>query len=494
MLERLEKIRNLKYNLKRRLLPNSCYTVSDIVGMVGGSLSGSIPLDSKISFIGFFNDFNNIIGRDCIYVCFDQADIALAKQAVSHGAIAILSDFKVEELPCILVEDVYEAFLTLAETIYTGYNIPATVVTGSIGKTTTKEMIACVYREYYKTFCAPINGNTMRYTAFEIQHIPANTQQFVQEVDESFPHNASYCSRILHPRIAAITNIDKSHIGALGGEQQIARAITSVTDYMTPDDYVIINADDKITSEQAFSQKTVTISINDNHADCHAFDISLMADETRFSLCYGQETIPVTIHCPGIHNVYNALMAFCAGKLSGIPTEKILRGLKKYRPMTVRQKTYHVSGKTLYVDCFNASARSIAGALKVVDGMTPGKNGRRIAILGDVGEIEGHETETYSEIAASISASSVDILVTYGSSSKLIWDFLETDQSGIHICDESALLEYLKKELKRGDVALFKASGFMKLDHIVQKLYPLTFYSQKLPYYREYASFILQTL
>lgn len=494
MLERLEPLRNIKHSIKQMLQPELYLSVQDIVDMVNGTIYGSVQPAAKVSFIGFFNDFNNIIGKNCIYICFDEAELALAKQAVSHGALAILVDRKLEGLPCICVKDIYEAFLSLFESLYQKRLIPATVITGSIGKTTTKEMIACVYQEYFKTFCAPINGNTARYAAFEVQHIPTNTQQFIQEVDESYPHNASYCSRILHPRIAVVSNIDKSHIGALGGENQIAQAIISVTDFMPSDGYVIINADDPNSLSQKLRQNVVTVSIKTDNTVCYATNILLTADQSSFSLHYNQEIVPVTINCPGVHNVYNALMAFCAGKLSNVPTKLILQGLQRYRPMTIRQKTYRVNGKTLYVDCFNASARSIVGAIKVLDDMKPSRNGRRIAVLGDVGEIDGYEKETYSAIATAVSNSPLDILITYGSSSKQIWDYLYVVKSGIHIADESSLIMHLKKTIHRGDIVLFKASGFMKLDHVVKNLYPITFYRNKLPYYKKYASFIIKTL
>lgn len=493
----IEILRNYKNRIKMSMYPEMFMTVKQLADIVleGGTSAGDINADAKISFFSFNDEFNVPFGKNSVFICRNKKEEELAKRAINHGAVAVLSDHQIDDLPCVIVPDIDEAFDKLCRAFYERNPIPATVIAGSIGKTTTTQMVEAVQRSYYKTFCAPINGNVVQYLGFMLQHTPKRAQWLVQEVDESFPNNASRCSKAITPKIAIITNVDKSHIGELGGEEAVMHAITSVTDYMPDDGYVIINADDENSMKAVFRHQVHTVAINNPNADCIARNIQLFPQKTVFDLTFKGETIRVTLNCPGKHNVYNAMMAFISGKLSGIPTKAILRGLKKYKPTTIRQTTYKSFGRTLYVDCFNASARSIDVALKVIDNIRTGRKGRRIAVLGDVLEIDGYEDEAYSSIARSISDSKTDILITYGSTSSAIWCKL-SDKSvdGKHFSDMNELFNYVKGLVKCGDVVLFKASGGMNFEKLVQELYPITIFVGKLPYYIKRAKWIFRTL
>lgn len=325
--------------------------------------------------------------------------------------------------------------------------------------------------------------------------MPRKIEQFIQEVDESYPNNARDCSYVLQPAIAIITTIDNSHVGALGSEEAVEQAIVDVTAYMPADGTVIISADDPKSKAARFDRNVLSVGIRDQSADCTASEIVSDSKSVDFILRYQGKRTAVHLNCPGEHNVYNAMFAFVAGKLNGMTERQICRGLRKYHPMTVRQNTYHSLGKTLYVDCFNASAKSVGAALDVLKKMEPKRNGRRIAVLGDIAEIEGFEEQTYLQIAKKIQDSDIDLLVTYGNDSRRIWNsFAGKQPDGLHISERAELLNYIKKRFHSGDVVLFKASGSMHMDHIVRDAFPITYYISRIPYERKTCKWLLKTI
>lgn len=499
LVERLERLRNLRFAFRMKTGRQKKLTLAQIEQICGNTASFTSPStrEKLVSFIGFFNEFEDIYGKDCVYIhLFEEKDRDwLARRAVEHGALAIISESQIDHLPCIIVADVWEVLRELSRLYISDYSGGRTAIAGSIGKTTTKEMVEAVLSQEFRTFCTPNNGNVLRYLAFEIQHMPRNAQQFIQEVDESYPHNARDCSYVLQPNIAIITTIDNSHVGALGSEDAVAQAIVDVTACMPEDGTVIISADDPKSKAVKFDRKVVSVGIRDQSADCTASEINSDSKSVDFILSYQGKRTAIHLNCPGEHNVYNAMFAFVAGKLNGMTERQIIRGLRKYRPMTVRQKTYHSLGRTLYVDCFNASAKSVGAALDVLKKMQPKRHGRRIAVLGDIAEIEGYEEQTYLQIAKKIQNSDIDLLVTYGNDSRRIWNNLSgSQQDGLHISERAELLNYIKKRFHSGDVILFKASGSMHMDQIVRSAFPISFLINRITYERKTLRWLVKTI
>ena len=410
------------------------WTVSQVCSCVGGLPTGDIDPSHKLSMICCFD---GVLLKNSLYVHYDYEDDSLAVNAMKRGAYAILSSKKIGQFPCILVEDVLSSMRKIAELMWQRINIPATVITGSVGKTTTKNFVDCVYSTHYRTFCNPTNGNTFEYMGYELQRFDKKAERFVQEVNESDPFNARNCSLVLHPKIALITNMDRSHIGELGSEENIMKAICQITDGMGEDDHVIINADDPNSNKVSFRQKVISVGIDNLSADCIAKNIVETPLKTDFDLCYNSEVIHISLPVSGKHNLYNAMMAFIAGRLSDIPTHKIVSGLQKYQQLGFRQHLFRSGAYTVYADCYNASARSIKSALAVLD--TIDAPGEKVAVLGDIAEIEGFEQETYRNVAASVDESTASVLVTFGPESGRINTNLKRPIPSFHANNRSEL-------------------------------------------------------
>ena len=261
---------------------------------------------------------------------------------------------------------------------------------------------------------------------------------------------------------------------------------------MSKDGTVIISADDPKSKAADFAQEVISVGINDQSADCIAADIVSDEKSVDFTVKFRGETARIHLNCPGTHNVYNAMFAFVVGKLNGMKNSDICRGLKKYRPMSVRQNTIRTPGKTIYVDCFNASAKSIDAALSVLSELKTKRNGRRIAVLGDIAEIEGFEKETYKQITASIAKFRPDMLITYGEDSRCLQDSF--DGEGHHFSDKERLIEFLRHSLRYGDAVLFKASGSMKMEKVVKKVFPVAYSLALLPHNVKSLKWLLKTV
>lgn len=490
--ELIEKAKNLKAAWLVKFQPEKLFRVKDICSILGAELPKGISPEKRFSIIC---TFEGSIMKDCLYVQFERNTDGAAHYGMRKGAAAVLSAKQIDDLPCIIVPDVLTALRQLCDLIYEKLRVPATVVTGSIGKTTTKNFLNCVYSRQYRTFCNNTNGNTFEYLAFELQRFDKKAELLVQEVNESDPFNASNCSRVLHPEIAAITNMDRSHIGELGSEENIMKAIASITDGMDENGIVLLNGDDPNSQKVDFRQKVIKVAIRNTDADCLADNITETADSVEFDVTYEGEKAHLRLNVGGTHNVYNAMMAYVAGRLHGIPVKKIAKGLAAYRPLGFRQNVYRAGKKTIYADCYNASARSVKSALNVVDKMPRKKNGKKIAVLGDIAEIEGYEEETYREIGQSLSASDTDVLITYGKDSKIIHKHLNNPKLlAFHAETREQLRSCLLENMGGHDIFLFKASRTMGLEKTIKDVFPAAYFKGMLPVWLTYLRWKIKVL
>lgn len=490
----INKAREAKYYVKRPFIKGNLWSAKEVCEVLDVALPRYISENKLFSMLCCFE---GVFIKDCLFFQYDFYDVSAAQNAMRNGAAAILCTEQIEDYPCIVVPDVVDALQVLGEHMYREIQVPATVVTGSIGKTTTKYFLNSVYQTKYRVFSNPTNGNSLYYLGFELQRFDRRADAFVQEVNESDPRSTSVCSNILHPHIALITNMDRSHIGELGDEASIIKSISEITAGMGPDDYVVINGDDPNSLTVNFSQKRIRVAIENKDAECRIENIAVGSGLTEYDLDFDGERTHVTLPIEGVHNVYNASMAFVAGKLNGFSTETILKGLMNYRPLGYRQNTYRSGSTTIYADCYNSSARSVAAAIDVMAKKKRRPGEKKIAILGDIAEIEGYEQETYESIARSLSGSDIDVLLTYGKDSEMILEYMSGSSIKCsHSNTQEELISKVKSELRHGKYStiLFKASRSMYLEYVIQKIFPAAYIKGMLPIWTEYLNWTLKTL
>lgn len=482
--------RNAKSTISRKFNSNKLLSIEKVCEILDVQIPSGLDSSKKFSMICCFE---GVFIKNCLFVNYEYYEDSRAKKAMRDGATAILSAKQFDDYPCIIVSDVKTAVRKICSYLYKDIMVPSTVITGSIGKTTCKNLINCVYATHRRTFCNITNGNTFEYLGFELQRFDKKADLFVQEVNESDPFNTYHSSLLLKPKIAAITNMDRSHIGELGSEENIMKAICEITEGMDVNGIVLLNADDKNSMKVKLRQRVITVAIHNQKADCVAKNIIEKGNKVEFDLYYEGETTHIILPISGIHNIYNAQMAFIAGRLNNIPIHKIVKGIQNYRPLGFRQNTYTAGSKTLYVDCYNASARSVNSALHVIDKMDC--KGKRIAVLGDIAEIEGFEEETYADIASAVSQSDTAVLITYGKDSKLIHKNLRKDEiRSFHANTKNELHELIKRNTEKNDILLFKASRSMGLEQAIKKVFPFAYVKGMLPVWLSYLNWTMKTL
>ena len=490
----INKARDIKYNLTKPFRKTSLWSVKEVCDVLGATLPHGISAEKNFSMLCCFE---GVFLKDCLFFQYEDRSVWEARHAMENGAAAILCAEQIDDYPCIVVPDVVDALQLLGEHMYQMIRKPATVVTGSIGKTTTKYFLNSVYQTKYRVFSNPTNGNSLYYLGFELQRFDRRADVIVQEVNESDPRGTSVCSHMLHPHIALITNMDRSHIGELGDEANIIKSISEITAGMGADDYVVINGDDPNSLTVNFSQKRIRVAVQNEEAECRAENIVVGSGTTEYDLTFNGERVHVTLPIEGAHNVYNASMAFVAGKLNGFSTETILKGLMNYRPLGYRQNTYRSGNTTIYADCYNSSARSVAAAIDVMTRKTRRPGEKKIAVLGDIAEIEGYEQETYESIARSLLGSDIDVLLTYGKDSEMILDHLRGSSiKRLHSKTQTELISKVRSELRHSKYTtiLFKASRSMYLEKVIQKIFPVAYIKGMLPVWTEYLDWTLRTL
>ncbi len=441
---------------------------------LAAALGTTAPVDAQITEI---STDTRTLPAGCLFIAlrgarFDGHDYAA--QAIEAGACAVVTDTQIGDLPCMVVEHTGKALLDIAGFYRDRFDIPLVGVTGSVGKTTTKEMIACVLAEKFHTLKTAQNFNNeigMPKTLFGLtkEHGAAVIEMGMNHFGE-----ISNMSRSAKPTIAVITNIGYSHIENLGSQEGILRAKLEMLEGMAPDAPLIVSADDPMLCHlrQKLERPVLTYSVAGADApvgtDVYADDIKEEDGVTTFTIHQAQEEILAVLPTVGIHNVKNALAAFLVGFLTGMTPQEIVCGLAKYQPTGMRQNISEQGGCTVIADCYNASPDSMRAALGVLGNYQCA--GRKIAVLGDMLELGVHSEGLHAAVGAMAANAGIDLLFCYGPAAKGIAANAGSVQS---FCteDATALTQQLRSTLREGDCVLFKASHGMHLENIISALF-----------------------
>ncbi len=402
-------------------------------------------------------------------VKFDGHDFV--EQAIAAGAAAAVTDTQIGDLPCVVVPDTGQALLDIGRYYREMFDIPLVAVTGSVGKTTTKEMIACVLSESFCTLKTEKNFNNeigMPKTLFGLtkEHGAAVIEMGMNHFGE-----ISRMTRSAKPTLAVITNIGYSHIENLGSQEGILKAKLEVLEGMEETAPLIVSADDPMLCElkNMMERPVYTFSTQGNPADVSVEDIKEDDGVTTFTICHGEKSLLAVLPAVGEHNVKNALAAYLVGTLAGMNEQDILCGLAKYQPTGMRQNIMEKNGQTVIADCYNASPDSMRAGLGVLGNFSC--SGRKIAVLGDMLELGEHSGMLHAKVGEMAKNAGIDMLFCYGAAARGI-----AENAGNYVavfCTEDAdeLTEELRKTLGEGDCVLFKASHGMHLERIITALY-----------------------
>ncbi len=415
------------------------------------------------------------ISPGCLFIAikgenFDGHDFA--KKAVESGAKAVVC-----EKDCglgdsqIVVKDTRLALLDLAGHYRNKFDIPVIGITGSVGKTTTKEMTHAVMSSKYNTLKNEGNLNNEIGVPLTLFRLDETHEAAVIEMGMSGFDEISRMTKAVRPDVAIISNIGISHIEKLGSREGILRAKLEILHGMKADAPVILNGDDDmLVTADAGTHPVIYYGVENVNSFFKAFDITSKESETELSVGFEGGSGRVSLPFPGRHNVYNALAAVAAGMQFGIDVQDGLDALKNYVPAGMRQRINKKCGITFIEDCYNASPDSQAAALAVLAGMNAE---RTVAVIGDMLELGEVSRDAHYGVGKKAAENKINAVFTYGERS------LETARGakdgGVaevrSFNDKGELSKALSAYLKEGDAVLFKASRGMKLEDVIYSVY-----------------------
>lgn len=369
-----------------------------------------------------------------------------------------------------------EAYIKASAYIRSLHKAKIITVTGSVGKTSTKEMIESVLRAHYKKpLISKGNNNSMFSITRNIQNLKRTTNVYLQEVGAFAPKTIEYSARQLNTDMAVYTNIGVSHVESYGSREELIKDKLSLSTYGKPDGLAFVNYDDEILMAHPFTQKVITYSLKNDGAMYFAKNIERTAEAgLRFTIVdrpAGEEH-EAEVFVPGEHNVLNAVVAYAVGRALKLKTEEIIAGIAAYRPSGMRQNIIHPCGYNIFADCYNSSLLAIENTLSAMDDIPVADGGRRIAVLGDILALGDISEETHREIALVLAKHKVDLLLGYGINIRLTVE--EAAKLGIEakFFDNREDLEAeILRIRKPEDLILFKASHAVNLGACIDRLF-----------------------
>ena len=429
------------------------------------------PKYKDVTFFGACNDTRKLEEGQLFVVLQGVRDgHAFIPAALEKGAAAVLCTHCDEDLPAIVVPDTRIALGKIAQMERQRLGMKVVAVTGSVGKSTTKEMIATVLQTTYRVEKTPVNHNNDIGVPMAILGMKEDTQVAVLEMGMNHFREIAYLSNIGQPDFAVIINIGTSHIEYLGSAEGILQAKLEILEGLHPEGKLIINGDDNRLWGARNGVNVPVICFGESNSLCQVRGKDVQQTEEGVRMCVESNGAAFLVELPlnGAHFVSDALAAIAVALEMGVPNTRISEALASFHNMEGRQEIFKTRGYTIIKDCYNAGPESMAAALNVLGNYT----GRRVAVLGDMLEL-GACTQAEHYKIGRIAAEKADLLLTYGQNSVRILNGARTGgmipTKARAFTDRKKLVDVLKHMAKPGDVILFKGSRGMRMELILDQ-------------------------
>ena len=418
------------------------------------------------------------ITESCLFVGivgdkFDGNDFA--QEALGKGAAAVvvsrMQDIDGEQ---ILVSNTKDALIEMAGNYRRRYSPKVAAVTGSVGKTTTKEMIAAIFCSFGETLKPMGNQNNEIGLPRTVFQMTKDTELAVLEMGMNALGDISKLTRAVRPRVAVITAIGVSHMELLGSRENILKAKLEIVEGLPKDGILVLNGDDELLmgARADIPVYTTTFAINNTDSEVVAKDIMSRLRSTEFSIDDRVNGIyQARIPCTGLHNVMDALAAYTVATRMGLNPEQCATALENYQPTGMRQKFVDFMGITVIEDCYNASPDSMRASLETLADLPI--DGIKVAVLGDMLELGEISYEAHRDIGMEAAKMGIDILLCYGDN--MIHTVEAARAAGIasaeHFAEKAEMADYLRKTMQPGDAVMFKASRSIALEDVIELFY-----------------------
>lgn len=393
------------------------------------------------------------------------------QQAVENGAVAVLCDQDIVELPkevaVYRVKQTRRALEDLAAYHRRRFALPVIAVTGSSGKTTTKELIASVLAQKFRVHKTEKNYNNEIGLAQTLLSLQPEDEVCVVEMGMRARGEIKRLAEIAAPTVGVVTNVGVAHLERLGSQDAIAAAKQELIEFIPENGTAVLNWDDKRVRNMASVCRGRVISYGiEPQANVQALDIQYGLGKTKFTCRIFDEVFPVTLPLLGAHNVANALAAVAVARVLGLPANRIQRALAEAVSGELRQEVVDRNGVRFINDAYNANPLSMAASLA---SLSQFGEGRYVAVIGDMLELGPDEVAMHEELAAAVISAGITELITVGPLAHALGDAVKK-QAHVNVrsvTNTSEVMPLLKSLLQVGDIVLIKGSHALRLDTLV---------------------------
>jgi len=380
----------------------------------------------------------------------------------------------------LLVDDTIDALGKLAADYRKHSRAKFVGITGSVGKTTTKEFISAVASAAFRTHKTGGNYNNLLGLPLTVFGIAPDDEVVVLEMGMSNLGEIERMSQIACPDIAVITNVGTSHLESLGSRENICRAKMEIRAGLKENGTLLLNGDDPYLTAAAevLEKKPMFFSQHAATADFRAVNVRQKDESIEFDLLYGGKAVTnVEIPVLGKHNVNNALAGYAVGTLLGMTDDQIRAGLDAFVGVDKRQKIYQVGGLTVIDDCYNASPESMRAGIEVLVSMANKKGARPAALLGDMLELGKDSRIMHDQLGQFAAQKQVQKLFCYGRMADAIAEAAIKNgirAENVFVCLDAStpevMAEMIEGSLSDGDILLVKASRGVKAENVIECL------------------------
>ena len=439
-------------------------TLQQAAAWCGGKVD---PKYSDVTFFGANIDTRKIeagqlfVALQGVRDGHDFIDVAFEK-----GAAAVLCTHCDGDYPAIVVPDTRIALGQIAKCERLRLGMKVVGITGSVGKTTTKEMVAAVLAECYRVKKTPVNHNNDIGLPMTILSIPEDTEVAVLEMGMNHFREIAYLSDIAKPDVAVIVNIGTMHIEHLGSMEGILQAKLEILEGMDDSGKIVLNGDDPLLWNQHKKIPAVYFGANNPESTVRGTCVQMKNEQITFTVLYENAQFDVKLPLEGAHYISDALAAISVGLQMGVAPENVCNALAQFQNADGRQEIFTVAGRTIIKDCYNAGPESMAAALAVLRG----KNGHRIAVLGDMLEL-GSCTQAEHYKVGRLAAENADVLLSFGpNSGKMVKGAITGGMAAANARafeNREKMVDVLTQISRPGDVILVKGSRGMRMELIL---------------------------
>ena len=449
-------------------------TLEHLADICHGTYIGS-EADKKKEIAGAVID-SRLVEKDYLFIAVRGEKVdghSFIPSVFEKGALAVLSEKKLEH-PAgayILVESTLTAMKEIAADYRRQLAIKVVGITGSVGKTSTKEFIAATLATHYQVLKTEGNFNNEIGLPLTVLRIRDNIQVAVLEMGISDFGEMHRLSSIAQPDVCVITNIGQCHLENLGTRDGILKAKTEIFDFMQPDGKVCLNGDDdKLMTVTEVHGKRPLFFGKDSKNEIYATDyVNQGLAGSTANIHREGRTFGVKIPLPGEHMVYNALAATAVATVMGLSDEEIAGGISSVEPVGGRSHVIHEDKVTIIDDCYNANPVSMKAAIDLLSMA----NTRKVAILGDMFELGNNEKALHEEVGTYAAYHKIDCVICVGNLCRYMYDgvkAVESDSRAYYFEDRDIMLEHLGEILHTGDTVLVKASHGMHFEEVVKQI------------------------